>query len=134
MTSDEIKALLKSTFPTLRRMFRESVYCFDPEYQDCEFQYMREVYEQAFQIVGAEYEAYLNDCDDHALDIMVETRKIHKKLGGHKVRPLGFLSGGDPRGLPHAFNFFVADGAIYITDYGRILGPDGYKPFLGIVI
>jgi hypothetical protein len=134
ITHKELRAILKKEFPTLKKWFGESVFCFDPEYQDVKFEYIQDIFKSAFQIVQVDYEPCLNDCENHATGVMWHSQRLHRQKGGENPIPLGMFVGENPSGLSHAFNIFVADNRVYIGDYGKIFSNKNYKPHVGFLI
>ena len=134
MNHKTLSALLKKEFPTLKKFFKETVYCFDPEYQDVTFEYISGIFKEAFGIVKIDYVPFLNDCENHATGVMWHSQRLHRLKGGTMPLPLGMFSGNNPDRIPHAFNIFVADGKVFIGDYGRIYSDKNYQPHIGFFV
>jgi len=137
MTSDELKKAIRSRFPTLKKPWwgRDVIECRDKEYQT----YPHHLYINANmaawqQIKHIEYATTFPDCDDftdmkrglfklewwkliQAGEIPAGSAPIYASVGGY-----------NPQGENHAYNFFLSDMGMFVSDYGAIMSPDGYRP------
>lgn len=141
MMHKDLKKLIRSVWPSLRKPFFgiDPITCRDVDYPEVYAEHYintdRIVWE-AVKSLGASYGNEFPDCDDFS-DIKLGLFKIE----WFKLIQNGFVNfktppcyavcdGYNPDGAMHDFNAFVSGGKLYVSDYGQIVQPDGYKPIL----
>jgi hypothetical protein len=139
MNTAELRRTLVTAFPTLKKPWfgDNPIMCRDGEYPDVGQGVYRAADARVWgQVVasGLQYAATFPDCDDYA-DIKLGLFKLRWwELVRSGTVPTGcapsyaVCEGYNPQGQMHSFNLFVAGGAVFISDYGQIVEPDGYRP------
>lgn len=143
MTSTELKALIRKTLPGLKKPFfgDDTIICRDKEYPDIDNE--TSVYETLdalawshIEDIGLQYEDGYPDCDDFS-DIQLGRFKeewwksilsgaISRGVAPKYASCIGY----NPSGEMHNFQTYVADGVVWVSDYGQKLRPEGYRPLL----
>lgn len=114
LTGKEVRSLIEQRTGLVGQY---KVFVFDTLFEDRGNLVKREIIKTK-NLYNIDYLAYIFDCDDIASFISAHTKlAIAKKCGegGAIILGTAFVSCGDQY---HAFNIFVANGIVYIYDYG----------------
>lgn len=137
----ELKRLVRSVWPSLKKPFfgHDTITCRDGEYPEVSVDIYEDADRRVWETVKSlnlQYGSGFPDCDDFS-DIKLGLFKIEWwKLMQSGCVPNGappryaVLDGYNPTNEMHDFNAYVANGKVYVSDYGRVVPPDGYRPIL----